>query len=76
VDFNTLRQQSLAPALPTTLQYPAPPLGFHSSPKAKLPLPCALGWLISAFHRNPEFEESLNLPNPTALSNLKQQGDP
>jgi len=46
----TLRQQTLAAALPSTGKGGAPAFGFHAGPKTVLTFTRAFRCLISAFH--------------------------
>jgi hypothetical protein len=52
VDFDTLRQEALATALPTAAQNGTAALGLHPRAEAKLLFARALAGLIGAFHKN------------------------
>jgi hypothetical protein len=51
VAFYPFRQEAFAAALSPTSERGPATFGFHSRPKPVLLLACALGWLISAFHK-------------------------
>ena len=49
LNFNTLRNETLASFLATAADNVAAGFGGHAGPEAELVFPCALGWLIGAF---------------------------
>ena len=49
--LDAFRQQTLAAALPSPRERGTSGFGPHAGAKSVLALSCALGWLISAFHK-------------------------
>ncbi len=49
LNFNTLRNETLASFLTAAADNVAAGFGGHAGPEAELVFPCALGWLIGAF---------------------------
>ncbi len=61
VDFNALRKQALATALAATSENGAAILSFHTGAEPKLLFACALGRLVSAFHKAGSIEKGAKL---------------
>jgi len=51
MSFHTLRQKTLSAALAPAGQRGPSAFGLHARPEPMLAFACALGWLISAFHK-------------------------
>jgi len=51
MSLDTFRQQAFAPTLPPPRERGASGFRLHAGAKSVLSFSCALGWLISAFHK-------------------------
>ena len=49
--LDAFREQAFAAALPPPRKGRATPFGTHSGTETVLTFACALGWLVSAFHK-------------------------
>ena len=81
VELNAFRQEPLAATLPPARERGTATFCLHARAKSMLAFACALGWLISPFHKTAKnnfggilrtatlgTEETLSIPRPRCLS--------